>query len=372
MALAANGVLDVSEPAPGTTLPERTRSAEITVFETLLCLFVVFVHVASRFISGSYPDSVFVRTVYLCRRFLSFSMTGFIFMSALKQTIKYRDGRMDYKRFLLVRLRRVYLPYAAWVVVYYAYFVWLAGYFPFDAGDLAVYILSGTLVAHFYFIIIIMQFYLLTPVLLSLAKRAKPALTLAGALAVTAAALPLRALAPGVLSPINGDYLFPSYLIFWMLGVCCGLHFDAFIALTRRRAARFLIAFAVVGIPHLALSYLGFTGRISYTAGEYVQIFYRITAIPAFFALLALLKPLPRRVSRAFEFLHRFTFPVYLSHILAIYVVLSALHRLLPEAKPSALFVLTALFAYAAPFIGSWLYSRLYSRGKGVLSQWNR
>jgi peptidoglycan/LPS O-acetylase OafA/YrhL len=329
----------------------RIRSDTVTLFETVLCLFVIFVHVAAGFIDADDTYGRFTRLMFVCRKLLSFSMTGFVFMSALKQTVKYESEPFHYGRFLLSRLRRVYARYIIWVVIYYAYFAWSAHYFPFDAVQLLTYILNGTLVAHFYFIIIIMQFYLLTPPLSLFARKAGPSLGLAVALIVTVASVHLGRLYSSALTPMSADYFSPLYTVYWMLGVYCGQNLAVFERFTKRRAVPLIAAYCAVAAVHMTMSYRQFIGVSAYDAGEYMQILYRLSAIPAFFALLGTVAPrLGKTARRAIDSLHALTFPVYLSHILVIQLAVRVINENYPEMRPSVRFIFIAAAAFTIPF----------------------
>ncbi|MDR1589810.1 MAG: acyltransferase [Oscillospiraceae bacterium] len=333
---------------------ERVRSGAVTMFETALCLFVIFVHVAGVFLADGDTHGRFTRLIFVCRKLLSFSMTGFIFMSALKQTVKYESEPLRYGSFLLSRLRRVYAPYVVWVVIYYAYYAWSAHFFTFDAAKLLVYIVNGTLAAHFYFVVIIMQFYLLAPPLSSFARRVKPPLGLTAAVLVTVAAVYLGRRFSPALAPISADYLSPSYIAYWMLGVYCGQNYAAFERFTKKRAAPLIAVYCVIAAVHITMSYRQFTGVSAYRAGEYAQILYRLSAIPALFALFGAIEPrIGGTARRVIKSLHALTYPVYLSHILVIQLAERVINENYPDTPPSVRFVFIAAAAFTVPFAAS-------------------
>ena len=71
------------------------------------------------------------------------------------------------------RIKTVLIPYIFAVLIYYVYFM-RNGYFPFSVKDIVFYVLSGSLVSPFYFIVAIMQFYLLMPLWIKMTEKIKP------------------------------------------------------------------------------------------------------------------------------------------------------------------------------------------------------
>ncbi|MDR2665268.1 MAG: acyltransferase [Oscillospiraceae bacterium] len=321
----------------------------MTVCETALCLIVIFLHVAAGYIGGGVAGR-FTKLMLVSVHFLSFAMPGFVFMSAMKQTLKYEAAPFEYGRFMLGRLRRVYAPYVIWTAVYYAFFTFVAHYFPFRFGDLLVYILNGTLSAQFYFVIIVMQFYLITPLLAKFARRVKPVPGLVAALLVTAAAKYFQIYFPAELMPMPADYFFPMYMIYWMLGVYCGLCFENFTRFAKKRAAWLIAAFAAVAALHLPMMYRAAMGASVYRLSEYVHILYRSCAVVALFAAAETLRPLSGKLARAVESLHARTFSVYLSHVLVLVITTRAIDAIFPSLSPLIRFIFIAAPSFAVPF----------------------
>lgn len=139
----------------------RTRRAEISLCNILFCLLVVWIHVSSAPVSTLEPASWQYAIVYFPWKLAAFVVQGFLFLSAVKLFLRPQEA-FSYRRFWRSRLCRIVLPYLVWVCIYYVYFV-ARGYFPFRVGDLLRYMVVGDLSAHFYFIVILVQFYLLMP-----------------------------------------------------------------------------------------------------------------------------------------------------------------------------------------------------------------
>ena len=79
------------------------------------------------------------------------------------------DGGPKYGPYVLGRVWKVYLPYAAAVVVYYAVLAQIHYVTPSWKGFFS-YLWLGNLSSQFYYIVITMQFYLLMPMYLEISS----------------------------------------------------------------------------------------------------------------------------------------------------------------------------------------------------------
>ena len=89
----------------------RKKLTEISSFETVLCLFVVMIHVLSDSIA-SYPKGSFLSAIsFLFSRALTFVVPAFIMSSAIKFAHAYSEGEFRYFSFLKRRITKIYIPY---------------------------------------------------------------------------------------------------------------------------------------------------------------------------------------------------------------------------------------------------------------------
>jgi surface polysaccharide O-acyltransferase-like enzyme len=100
-------------------------------------------------------------------RLLRFGVPVFVFLTGYVLVHRYRDGRLDRRRFARGRVRRVIVPFVAWASVYLACAMLLT---PIRdqvhaATDLLGLLWSGTVAGHLYFLPVALQLYLLFLVL---------------------------------------------------------------------------------------------------------------------------------------------------------------------------------------------------------------
>lgn len=164
-------------------MSQGTRKKELSLLNLLFCILVVLIHCLSQ------PVSVLDRSSWqyalvLCVQRLAFvSVPGFFFLSGLKLTL-FADRHRSLMKYWLGRVRTILLPYILAVAIYYLYF-WTHHYFPFSLADFGGYLVRGDLSSHFYFVVTLVQFIVLTPLFLWLARRFDPVVLLPFALGLT-------------------------------------------------------------------------------------------------------------------------------------------------------------------------------------------
>lgn len=145
------------------------RKIEIDLINVVLCTLVVFIHITSEAVQTLRIGTWQHLFVYIPNKLSSFVVYGFIFISAIKLFIKDTE-KIKLSEYYKKRIKSIILPYVFAVLIYYIYFI-SKKYFDFSMLELIKYIGIGDLVAHFYFIIIISQFYLLFPVWKKITKH---------------------------------------------------------------------------------------------------------------------------------------------------------------------------------------------------------
>lgn len=117
------------------------------------CFCVVLIHL--------FPQELLRhKMVFLLQRGLFCSVYGFIFLSGFKNFYSYNlYAQKDYKKYFSSRFKKIVLPYF-WAVLVYC--VVSAEELPSIKSILSQF-LTGNGAVHFYYVIVILQFYLLTP-----------------------------------------------------------------------------------------------------------------------------------------------------------------------------------------------------------------
>ncbi len=312
---------------------QKKQREELSLCNVLFCLLVIFIHVSSEPVTLYLKDSpLYILTLSLWR-LSSFVVQGFLFLSGVKLFLHYRIDGFSYPKFLLGRLKRVVLPYVVAVCLFYGYFLLFNAVTPSLPGFLRN-IFIGDLSSHFYFVIIIVQFYLLMPLWRAMAKKGSALVAIVCSLLLM---LILKQYLPELLSVlfgINGfahnHRLFTSYMFYFILGVFAGLRYDEFIKTLRKQTAAVAAAWAVTAGINCLFIYWNSIGKYYALWLDNFHILYCFLSILLCLALAdkaanagayQKIRPLLKTIDTA-------SYEVYLIHPLFIFMVNQVLGRL--------------------------------------------
>lgn len=295
---------------------EKRRNPTLSCLNLFFCILVVFIHATSEPVTAYTPGTLPYLAVMIPWRLSSFVVQGFIFLSGVKLCL---DGKDTLRTpiFLWRRVKSVLLPYLLWNCLYYVYFVH-KGYFPFRLSDLAAYTVRGDLVSPFYFVILIMQFYLLAPLFVRLTAKCRSFPLLASAFVLMLGCwkgIPILLDSLGSAPFPYLDRVFTTYLFYFVLGCVAGRYYEAFCNTLRKQTAILGVVFAVLAVGDIVM-YAVLLPSLGGNLADIYHVFYCIAAILFAFAVsLRRKNPLPRVLALA----DRATYAVYLLHCLPIF-----------------------------------------------------
>ena len=285
----------------------RKKLSEIDSFEAVLCLFVVMIHVLSDSIAA-YPVGSFLSAVsFISARILTFAVPAFIISSGVKFAHTYTEGDFKYTSFLKRRITKIYIPYLIVAAVYYLYFVYHRHYFPFDGLVMTRHLALGTIAAPFYFIVIIMQFYILAPITFGFCRRITPTfgIVLAGIITVVAKYF--------LIGFKYADRIFLVYFIYWIIGCYIGINFDMNLERLRRKKKTFIILGIALTVIYTTAAYLEFLFDTYYFGTEILKILF------AGYASIMWLINMPKYEHGGADILSPATYYIFLIHCLVIF-----------------------------------------------------
>ncbi|MBE5040365.1 acyltransferase [Ructibacterium gallinarum] len=337
----------------------KRKITEISVFEFFLCMFVILIHLLSEGVD-TFPKWSFWSILFSSlTRLTTFAVPGFIFTSAIKLFYKYNNVRhFPYMRFLWDRLRKICFPYFLAVIIYYAVFIWIMDLYQFSWEQLLYFILSGNISAQFYFIILIIQFYLLMPIWIMLSRIDNRIFTIV-----------LTAVACGITIFFRMYFpyadvthkIFPSYLVFWLLGMYVGLHYETFERLIIQSKPIIYIGWLVLAITHCVLSYMQFGGLIAYNLSPVIVVFFCFFSIFGFYSYARELTiSLERRGKGLLTSISQASYDIYLIHCLII-IVMGWLLTKMEIDNTLQRFAIIALTTYGLSIIFCVLQATIYA-----------
>ena len=295
-------------------------------------LLVIFIHVSAEAVTGYIRSSAPFWILCSAQRLASFVVQGFLFLSGLKLFLGGQNaGRDDfsYPRFLWSRVRRVVLPYLLVFSVFYLYFI-LTGRITPSPAHFFTECFTGGLTAHFYFVAIICQFYLLPPLWRLIVRKADPVLTLLVSLFVM---LILRTYLPELCRVLFGyeltlnSRIFTTYLFYFIAGCYAGTYYRAFTRFLLRRCREIWVLTAVAGAIDCVLICV-IENRLYYPYwADTFHVLYCILAILTVLSLALRFREKDWMTSKLMMLADRASYNVYLIHPLFLFLSISLLNR---------------------------------------------
>lgn len=151
---------------------QKERIPQLDIFRAVAIFAVIAIHATSRTLAETLDTSMFHPFLFI-NKFSQFAVPSFVFLSGFVLFYNYIDRPLSGKtlgKFYSRRLIYIILPYVVFSLMYFILKM-TAGHtwsMPLDemARKLGKYLLTGTAYTHLYYIIIIIQFYILFPLML--------------------------------------------------------------------------------------------------------------------------------------------------------------------------------------------------------------
>lgn len=334
----------------GRQIARRIAKPELSHMNIFCAFLVIFIHCASVIIGETTRLDTAFNAVFIPWRFSTFVVPAFIFLSGVKLFLT--DKKIDYIKFYKGRITRVILPYLLWVFIFYIFFV-NHHYFEFSWYGLFHAWWRGDLVGHFYFVIIIVQFYILMPLWVYALRRVTPAVGIAFSVLISVVlgynlSNILYIILPNHVFQFS-DVIFTKYLLYWVCGCYVGMNYQKFKELILNRKILITALFLFSGFLDIYLAYATYNTAVPWM--EEVHILYCSSAILFFFMLFCWICDKRKPLTWFTRALDSQCYNIYLSHCL---IILWLNDYLLTEMKMTDVvqrFWIVALSAYLGSFI---------------------
>lgn len=147
------------------TLTVKNKLSEIDFMRAICCVLVVIIHVTAAFWYTFQVSSLPFKAVVVLNTFSKFAVPSFVLISGYVLYYVYNNKKIEPITFYKKRLLKVFLPYFIWSVLYIIV-NYLAYERPVDFKSLIYYFSLGKANYHLYYICLILQFYILFPLLI--------------------------------------------------------------------------------------------------------------------------------------------------------------------------------------------------------------
>lgn len=287
------------------------RLKELDYMRVVACIAVVMIHITAIGVTGYVGGSIHSKTVIFLNRSMQYATTLFIFLSGMTCYGSFEKLKGDFSLFLRKRLATILYPYVAICLVYYSVYVYM-GYYAFDPVFLIKGILTGTLCYHLYFIIILVQMYLLIPVFCKLFEVFSDEFILAVVLAINI--MTLRASFP------LSDRVFFKYMFFFAAGIYVLRNYNNIIELLKRNHIKWLSLLIFV-TTSLMYSYLYIVNSSNLI---YAWFFHCVLAIPFLYLTGLFMVKRMKRFHNQINILGKSSYYIYLIHplFLSLFVMI--------------------------------------------------
>lgn len=294
------------------------RLTEIDFIRCIAILSVIAIH-----ITGSY--SMNSTLIYLWNQSMRYAVPIFILLSGL--VLYYSDMNKDkfsLITFYIKRVNKVFIPYLVWTLIFLIYNNrHELGKIYFSVGsflsDLGRNLLFGTGYYHLYFIVIILQLYLIYPLLRYLFKKA-PFFTLICSLLCSAAfqtIFYLQFFKIRIIPPLTYPYafLFPVWIFYFVFG----MYFVSNLSKWQKRLEYRGLLLFVIWVLNLSfvIAENSFTSPDGTTIKPSVMLFC-ITSFFLFYQLGLRFKNMSLRISNLITWVSEQSFIIYFCHPLLL------------------------------------------------------
>jgi len=304
------------------------------------------IHILSESIEYYQPGTVASVIFFSLSRMLTFAVPGFVFSAGIKFAHKYEYSAFNYLSFIKGRILKIFIPYLFCAIIYYLYFTFYCKYFSFNIGEFVLAVFDGSIAAPFYFIVFMMQIYILSPLILFFYRSFPAKLGIMLALAITLITLYLTKDNP------NSNKIFLNYFLYWIIGCYVGIDFRNKREKIKQKKLFFLIPGVVLTILYVIFSYLRFLGTYESFLTDIIKVAY------CAFVPLTYLSFMPRTVGYFAEEFSAATFYVFLIHCLVIFEIQHIMDVLRISSIALRLVVLI-IFTYTISILLSVGYSKI-------------
>ncbi len=310
------------------------------------CILVVIIHITATPTTVLTPNSVPQLFFLLMNQLSKAAVPIFVFISGFILSKIYEHQRINPLTFWPLRLPKLVFPYILWSLAYYVIYLY-KGFYPLDLLFILKGLLYGTFVYHLYFMIIIIQCYLLFPFIHTLAERIGYAKCFILSVLIQMAFV-------GVLFPYK-DRFITSYIVYFTLGMLLAKR-NRTVKATYPRLIFNACLWLAAGLLSFWLSlisqnqWFNITGRIYSISYVFISS-WSILALYQFFYILSVKIKLKNEITSFIKYLSQGTQLIYFAHPLVMFGTEILLNKIgLYSISLRALIYFVVILMFLFPF----------------------
>lgn len=214
----------------------------------IACMGVIIIHITATGVTdyprGSFPNILMI----FMNRSLQYVTPLFIFLSGVTSFYSMGDKKFNYFDFIKRRISKIFIPYFIWCVIYYLSYVAI-GYYSFNILQFVKKVVAGSLSYHLYFVIIIIQLYILAPIFYYSLKNNERKIPLLILFAV------ITALCIEFIRFKLSNRIFLKYMFFYMLGIYVSLEYKKYVSWLKKHSTAIAIINLFFCLAYIAAYY---------------------------------------------------------------------------------------------------------------------
>lgn len=298
---------------------KKPKLIELDIVRAFAILAVLVIHGTSE-ATVEIPIGSTSQALYLgINKFSNFAVPLFIFLSGLVLFYRYIDDWSGKQAvtFYLKRVKQILFPYLLWCVFYYVYNQWIydPDHLHWDWQELLGMLPWSDASYHLYFMVIIVQFYLVFPLLIWLSRLWKGfmnSLVIIGIVVQAASYWYEHTVAPFE----HSASLCVTYFSLFTLGGYIGVHYQTFANWIGRHIGWVLPLSVLLGLSFMGMFLIEQSSQIRFTGIWYTVIFnvYPMFAAMSFIWIGRKMLQYAPKLSKAFISLGAVSFGIYLMH----------------------------------------------------------
>ncbi len=314
-------------------IDKRDKLYELDYIRFIACFAVMIVHITAtgieEYIHGSFPYMLML----ILNRSIKFTTPVFILLSGVTSFYSYghKNREFKYMEFLYKRLSKVLIAYFVWCLIYYMAYIYL-GYYTLDIKFFLKSLLQGTMSYHLYFVIIIVQMYIVGPIFYFILKNSKRRVTILIIAGI------ITCLCAEFIRFNLSDRLFLKYMVFYMLGIYITMEYDKFYAWIKRNKVFIILGYIIMSIIYVLVSYLN--------SPAYTFVWFLFSSISLFYVYLAglLMKDKLKDIYPFVKVFGQSSYYIYLMHPLVLtLMIIYAENNFLSVTNKIILYVFTVI-----------------------------
>ncbi len=369
---------------------------EIEILRALAFLAIVLQHTLACYMYNDNLDAASGLSSAFLLLLIRFGVPMFVFITGLVLFYNHGEKELFYGNFIHKRFTSVFVPYFLWSVFYFVWLHFLTG--TPDSGSalfrIGQHTLAGDAFYHLWFMVMVLQFYLVFPLFrkLILSCRNRPALLLGLTFALYIAYIwAYNHVIPLVYSDITSpvlktivdyrDRIFPSWFLYFIMGSVAGLYIIKIKEVLRRFSGMIILAFLAT---FAFIFYKMFLSAQYNTAGSYIinyqitlplnleMVFYLTASLLFLYYISSIIAAGYPNLTSHMHMVGRYSFGGYFVHPLILFYLNSFAKAYMTAINPVAqiflVFIVCAIASLATCFVISKINIRFSNALVGKIS----